>query len=140
MSVFINISTALDAHLEVMVGKPALIAYENRNVEPIKDALYIRPTLIAGEVVQTTLGESGQDRNMGIYQVDVFAPSGKGKTASMAMADLIADHFKRGTDLSSGGTTLRIMSVSRQVAFNDSNGWFMLPVEINYIAFTEARI
>lgn len=139
MSVFADISYMLDTHLGGMTGKPNLIAWENRVVEPVKDELYIRPTLISGDVNQATLGESGTDMNIGIYQVDVFAPSGKGKKEAIEMADLIANRFKRGTDLTHNGRTLRTRSVSRQVAVNDINGWFMIPVEINYIAYTEAR-
>lgn len=140
MSIFTDISYMFDTQLGSMVGKPNTIAYENRPVSPNKDELYLRATLLPGDVEQSSLGDNGTDRNVGIYQVDVFAPSGKGKKEAIEMADLIANQFKRGTYLNHNGRTLRIRAVSRQASQNDVNGWFMIPVEVHYIAYTEARI
>lgn len=138
MSVFIDQSAALDSHLNSMTGKPP-IAWENYSYEPVLGTLYIRPTLIPGDVNQSTLGSSGQDMSVGIYQIDIFAESGKGKNQAVTMADTIANHFKRGTDLTYNSRIIRIRGVSRQGGINNDDGWFQIPVEINYISFTEAR-
>lgn len=139
MSIFLDISAALDSQLNNMTDLPP-VAWENKDYSPVIGTLYLRPTLIAGEVVQATLGDNGTDSNTGIYQVDVFAESGKGKNAALVMADKIADQFKRGTDLIYNGRTVRTRNVSRQVGANSADGWYHLIVEISYIAFTEARV
>ena len=139
MSVFVDISAALEDHLNNMVGKPP-IAWENFGYEPTTGTLYIRPTLLAGDVVQASLGDSGQDMSVGIYQIDVFSQAGQGKKEALEMADTIANQFKRGTDLTYNGRNVRIRNVSRQVAINNADGWYQIIIEISYISFTEARI
>ena len=138
MSVFLDISAALDSNLNSMVGKPP-IAWENSGYEPTVGTLYARPTLIAGESTQATLGDSGTDMNIGIYQVDVFAEAGQGKNEALVMADLIADQFKRGTVLTYNSRTVRVNNVSRQAGINNADGWYQVIVEVNYISFTQPR-
>ena len=138
MSVFVDISAALESHLNSMAGKPP-IAWENYSYDPSMGTLYIRPTLLAGDVVQATLGTTGTDQNLGVYQIDIFSEAGQGKGEALSMADTIANHFKRGTDLTYNSRTVRIRNVSRQVGFNNPDGWYQIIVEVSYIAFTEAR-
>ncbi len=138
MSIFLDISAAFDNHLNTMTGKPS-IAWENKIYTPVTGTLYARPTLLPGDVSQATLGDSGTDQNLGIYQIDVFAEAGKGKNEAVSMADTIANRFKRGTDLTYNGRTIRVRSVSRQAGINNADGWFQIPIEIIYISFTEAR-
>ena len=138
MSVFRDIAAALDSRLNSMSGKPP-IAWENKAYEPTMGTLYARPTLIPGDTVQATLGDSGTDMNIGIYQIDIFAEAGTGKGAAITMADTIANHFKRGTDLTYNSRTVRIKSVSRQAGINNPDGWYQLPIEIIYVSYTEAR-
>ena len=138
MSVFKDISAALDRNLNDMAGKPP-IDWENQGYEPANGTLYVRPTIIPGDTVQASLGDAGQDVQVGVYQVDIFAKAGEGKNDALAMADLIADQFKRGTVLIYNTRNVRIQSASRLVAANTTDGWFQLSVQINYISFTEAR-
>jgi len=139
MSVFRDILYCLDAHLKTLVPLPP-VAWENKNYKPVKDTLYLRPTILPAETVQATLGDNGTDSNSGIYQIDVFTPSGKGIKAAIEMADKIANLFKRGTYITYNGRTVRVKSVGRERSSNDDNGWYIVPVVITYISFTEARI
>jgi len=137
MSVFLDISAALDGRLNSMVGLPP-VAWENTNYEPVVGTLYLRPTNITGDTNQATLGDSGTDLTIGIYQVDVLAEAGKGKNTALVMADKIADHFKRGTDLTYNSRVVTVISVQRSVSTIDA-GWYIIPVEIIYKSFTTAR-
>lgn len=137
MSVFLDISAALDGRLNTMTSVPP-VAWDNDTYEPTIGTLYLRPTNIPGDTLQSTLGDTGQDVTNGIYQVDVFAPLGEGKNEATVMADLVADRFKRGTDMVYNSRTVTVRSVSRQAA-NTSGGWYQIPVVIVYRAFTEAR-
>lgn len=139
MSVFVDISAALSEHLEDMVGVPP-ISGENFEYDPALGTLYLRETLIPSEGAQATLGDNGTDLNLGIYQIDVFSQAGEGKSAALVMADLIADRFKRGTNLTYNGRIVTITKASRQVAANTADGWFQIPVDITYKSFTQARI
>lgn len=137
MTIFYDTSRALDNHLNTMVGKPP-IAWENTPYDPTKGTLYIRPTNIPGDVSQVTLGESGEDRFIGIYQIDVFGEAGKGRKVVEQMADTIASHFKRGTDLTYNAHSLTVTAVQRR-AGQQSEGWYQIPVEIVYRSTTAAR-
>ena len=139
MSVFVDISAALSGHLETMVGLPP-VSGENFEYAPVLGTLYIRETLLPAGSTQATLGDSGLDMNLGIYQIDVFAQAGEGKKAALEMADTIANHFKRGTDLTYNGRVVTITKVSRQVAANSAEGWYQIPLDVSYKSFTQARI
>jgi len=136
---FTDIKAALNTQLNAMTGKPP-IAWQNYGYEPIKGTLYIRPTDLSGDFEQVTLGAGGQDQVTSIYQVDIFAPSGEGSGTSTAMAELIANQFKRGAYPAYGGVILRIKSVSPpKEGVNEDTGWYHTFIEITYTAITDAR-
>lgn len=137
MSVFFNLSAALDGHLETLSGAPD-IAWPNSQYEPAIGSSWVRPTLLPGDTAAATLGASGTDEQIGIYQVDVFTPLGAGKTAAFQLADSIAEHFKPVTELTYSGQMVRCVSVSIG-APEEAEGWYMLPVRINYLSFTAKR-
>lgn len=138
MSVFLDISAALDARLNTMTGLPD-VAWENKVYEPTLNELYLRATHLPADTVAGTIGDSiSTDLSTGIYQVDVFAPAGDGKSEGYVMADLIADHLKRDTELTYNSRTVRIKNVSLSPARQD-NGWYQIPVNISYYSFTTAR-
>jgi len=137
MTVFNDIAAALDTNLNDMTDLPS-VAWENSDFAPAKGTLFVRPTNIQADTFQGGLGTTGEDRTNGVYRVDVFAPSGEGKQEAVEMADTIADQFKRGTDLVYNSRTVRISNVSRGVG-QTNDGWFMIPLSINYYSYTQAR-
>ena len=88
--------------------------------------------------IQAGLGTSGLDEYVGIYQIDIFAPAGKGRSEAEIKADSVADHFKRGTDLSSNGKTIRLGNVSRNAGIR-SEDRFIISISINYMAHVTPR-
>jgi len=138
MTVFNDISAALDGQLYELPDMPP-VAWENRSFTPVMGTLYLRPTLIPGDVSQATLGDSGTDMHVGLYQIDVFAEAGRGKRSAIEMADQLADHFKRGTVITYNSRTIRIQNASRQAGINNADGWYQIPVIISYSAYTAAR-
>lgn len=132
---FKDIQGALRAQLSSLPSAPP-ISWENRNYTPDSKVLYLRATSLQGETVQACLGDSGEDMHDGIFQVDVFIPDNKGRTA---WADAIADHFKRGTVLTRNGVNVRIRSTSISPGIKD-NHFYIVPVSIVYQAFTPPRV
>jgi len=138
MSVFLDITAALDARLNTMSSLPP-VAWENTVYEPVLNTLYLRPSHLPADTVAGTVGgASSTDLNTGIYQVDIFAPAGDGKSEGYVMADLVADHLKRDTELTYNSRTVRIKNVSLSPALQ-SGGWYQIPVNIEYYSFTTAR-
>ena len=133
-----DISAALDAHLNTMVGLPP-VAWENRSYTPVVGTLYVRPTNLQGVTIASSQSASkGQDVTIGVYQIDVFAEAGEGKNDAVTMADTIADQFKMDTELTYNSRLVRVASVSRGTA-NTADGWYQIPVEIVYNAYSARR-
>jgi len=135
---FLDVGAALDQQLNAMAGLPS-VAWDNLEYVPAIGASYLRPTLIPGDTLPETLGSGGEDLNIGIYQIDIFTEAGEGKNAGIVLADLIADQFKHGTQITYNGVTVEIKSVSVKVSINNKDGWYQMPVEITYYSFTARR-
>ena len=132
---FLDVSAALDNQLENMTGLPS-VAWPNRKFTPSVGTIYIRPTQLMGDSVPATFDD---DQNIGIYQIDIFAPAGGGKTDIQAMADLIADRFKPDTEMTYNNVIVKVKKASQKPARNNGDGWYQMPIEIVYYAFTVRR-
>jgi len=137
MSEFLSISAALDARLNTMASVPP-VAWENDAYKPIKGTLYLRPTLLPAPTTGATLGGTGTDEQVGIYQIDVVGDSGEGKNEAIVMADLIADQFKPVTELTHAAVTVRCVTVSRGPALIQEDR-YVIPVTVSYLSFTTKR-
>jgi len=133
-TVFNDVQSALDARLASMSGSLD-IAFPNIPYEPAANESYLRANFLPADVVQAALGASGKDRIDGVYQVDVFTVAGTGRTN---IPDTIADHFKRGTNLTYNSNTVRIINVSINPAII-SGSWQAVPVSINFYSYMTAR-
>ena len=136
-TVFADIGAALDGRMNTLSGGSA-IAWQNTVFKPTKTALYLKPTNLPVPASQTGLGASGIDQHTGIYQVDVYAIAGKGRNAAEVKADAVADHFKRGTDLTYNGITVRLGDTSRNTGIIVDDR-FVISVSINYTAHVAPR-
>ena len=131
---FADMQTALDTRLSTLSGGYD-IAWPNINFEPDAGSTFLRPSFIPGDTLQVSLGASGRDETIVIYQVDVVTPRGSGRSP---LTDNIADHFARGTVLTSNSTKLIVRSVSIGPSINDE-AWHFVPVSITAQIYTEAR-
>lgn len=134
---FADISGALDSRLDAFTGSDP-VAWPNTPYKPVKDTLFLRPTVLPATAAQSGLGASGLDTHTGIYQIDVFAATGDGRGAAEVKADALADHFKRGTDLTYNGLTVRLGNVSRSSGVvNDDR--FVISLSVNYLVHATPR-
>ena len=131
---FADMQAALDTRLSTLSGGYD-IAWPNINFEPDAGSTFLRPSFIPGDTLQVSLGASGRDETIVIYQVDVVTPRGSGRSP---LTDSVADHFARGTVLTSNSTELIVRSVSIGPAINDE-AWHFVPVSITAQIYTEAR-
>lgn len=133
MTIFNDIQAALDTKLATLTGVP--IAYPNTPYKPQAGTAYVRASFIPNETLQASLGSTGKDETLGIYQVDVVVPRGSGRPQ---LLDTVADLFKRGTVLTYNGVNLRIRSVSMASAILEDE-WYFVPISVNFQTYTEAR-
>lgn len=133
MSTFFNdMQAALDSHLDAMDSTP--IAWPNINYKPT--GTYLRPSFLPGTTQQSSLGASGKDETIVLYQIDVVMKRNKGRST---LPDTIADHFKRGTIVTHNGLKMRVRSASIGPSINDGD-WVFVPVTVDLQVFTGARI
>ena len=130
MSMFSETQIALDTRLSTLASSPP-VAWENVNYTPVEGTLYLRPSNLPAGTAAVGIANTDTVRGVGIYQVDVFAPSEAGPGAALTAADLVADHFTRGLRLTSGNTKV-IVGVPTQEPATPSGAWLQVAVLIPY--------
>jgi hypothetical protein len=131
---FNDIQAALLTRLGTLSGSTP-IAYPNIEYEPSFGTEYLNAQFLPAGTNQVTLGATGKDENVGIFQIDVVSPTGDGRSIK---SDSIADHFARGSTFTYNGISVRIRSVTIAPALL-SEAWYITPVSINYYTYTGAR-
>jgi len=134
MTIFNDIESAFTNQLATLTDAPD-IAWPNINYKPKAGTAYLTCFMLPGAFNQASMGATGKDVQVGIFQINVFIPAGDGRSQ---LPDAVADHFKRGTVLSYNGTDIRIRAASIGPAGVDG-AWYIVPVSINYQTYTEAR-
>lgn len=106
---------------------------DNETFTPPASKPWARLTNLPAQPDVVTLGEGGQDLHVGLLQVDLFFPQGKGRAAVLALADRIAGHFKAGEKWLYDGQAVRVTSCGIGNGINDG-GWYRRTVTINWKA------
>lgn len=129
-----KIFNALAAKLESLAFIPEInVCWPNVNFEPPTDGTgYIRAQLFPATAEQTTLGTDGQNRHTGIFQVDVIWPENKGLSEPTEIAGAIANHFKRGTLLTTDSIALRIDQPPLVRGIIVDGGTIQIPIDVRY--------
>lgn len=124
------IESALNAQLDTL---GLITSWENKRFDPGKGVLWIRPTFIPGKSKAAAIGMNAQDRIIGIYQIDVFAPADEGVYDGGQQVDAIQTAFKKGTALVYSGVTVKINRVWRSTG-RPGTDWYQIPVIVEWQA------
>lgn len=127
------IRSALTARLQSLSGLPS-VAWENVSFTPTAGSMYLKPSFLPGEPIQAELGTNGQNMHTGLYQISVFAPAGAGVASVNTMVNTICDHFKRMTDLTYGGVTVRLIKAFPSPMMQET-GWIQIPITVMWRAY-----
>jgi hypothetical protein len=120
---------ALRSRLNTLPSAPP-IAYENQPYTPQTGTLWLRESFLPATTVPFTVADGGSLDHSGIYQVSVFAPADGGAAEGQLVAESVATHFARGTQIGQG----RVQAVSIDTPVVE-DGWWMIPVSVRYRAF-----
>ena len=136
MSVFSDIRTALESQIASVTGIPSAAnrSWENVRFEPTTGTPWVRMTLLPGESRPAIRGENPVLSYLGLFQVDVFEPSGGGPRTADTLADAIRDQFSSGTDITVNTTTTRIRWSERLPGRLDPP-WYMVPIQISWYTY-----
>ncbi len=119
-------------HLSTLVLSPTMpVAWENTRYERSKDG-FLEPQQFPIPTEQVTLGTNGQNRHIGIFQVTINWPLGKGAETPKHMAGDIIRHFKRGTVITKDGETIKIITPPGIDTGFPEDDFYRLPVSIRY--------
>lgn len=126
-----EIRRALEEHLDAM--SPAIAtAWEDQPFKPTAGTPYQRVHLLPGIPENPT--RDSFTRELGLFQITLFYPGGRGPGAAEARAELIRQQFPKGLNLTVGGITTVISgSMQKLRGDNDGDRW-ALPVRIPYFA------
>jgi len=102
----VEIRTALETKLNALTPTLAT-AWESVPFTPVVGTAYQQVNLMIADTLNPTLGGTHY-RIKGFMQVLLCYPPNAGATTAATSADLLVNHFKRGTSLTSGGITVII--------------------------------
>jgi len=104
------------------------VSFENVPFTKPSSGTYIECFLLpAATIARTAKGD--KTREVGIFQINVWIPSGEGSGPAQAIADSIAALFPL---VPKSGAVSIEKPPSIERAINDVSGWYVLPVVIHY--------
>ena len=102
----VEIRTALETKLNALTPTLAT-AWESVPFTPVVGTAYQQVNLMIADTINPSLG-GNHYRLKGFMQVLLCYPPNAGAKTASTRADLLVNHFKRGTSLTSGGITVII--------------------------------
>lgn len=124
----------LDTQLQTIPSLPQVLL-ENLvlNVSQNQPS-FVRSTILPANSTVLTLGVNASRQMHGLYQVDVFFPSGTGSTAAQTLADTVVSYFPIGMRLTDGTFTV-IVEISSVMAAYDLNKYYGVPVQVTWSCY-----
>lgn len=134
-----DIEAALETRLQALVDPwivdPPSIAWEDVDFTPTTGQQYLRVHHLHNTPRDLFL-EGGPAEMVGILQVDVVYPAGRGKVEAKRLAGQVADLFAPVQSLTTGAYRIDLLKTPAIAGgMNDGDGWYMVPVSIPWRAF-----
>lgn len=110
--------SVLCARLKSLSLTPALpVAWPDVHFVPPSDQKFLEALFF----VNPTESEIGYTHESGIFQVNVFWPTGLGRVAPLAIAEQVKAHFAKGTSLSENVRLDRAPWIGSAISSNERN-------------------
>lgn len=133
MSYFQDLQAALETRLAAL-STDLEIAWENVRYAPTVGRSFMRPTVLMSPSTNLDLSGSIQ-ADGGIFQIDVFMPTGNGAGAITAELDKLYDHFKAQLTLTQNDVKVYIDNISRSGPVSTEEAWARGTLEINFTCY-----
>ncbi len=98
------------------------------------NAPWLMVTDLPAPIVQASLGQSGQDNQTGVLQVDIFVPKGSGDIKALQIADEVETLIYSGRVVAYNGVNVVIRHVSVRNGAEEDN-FYRKIVEIDYYTY-----
>ena len=130
----IAVETALEQRLQGMPNVPP-IAWEDVSYTPKTGVAYLKVYHLHNTPRDKYL-EGGSAELVGIFQVTVVHPAGKGNVAAKLLAERVAAVFDPVQELEAGNHTVSLTQTPAIAAGTpDEGGWYEVPISIPWRAF-----
>ena len=127
----LEIKRAAERHLNNL--SPSIpTAWEGVSMTP-PTTIYQRVQFVPRSVQDPVLG-AGFHREIASFQVFVCAPVNKGTAEAIARAELIRNHFKKGTTFLESGIRIHVLRTPQVVGASVSQDRIVVPILIELVA------
>ena len=123
-----DVNNALTIKLSELVGLPS-VAWENLLFTPTQGSEFLRPTILPVSI--EFAGLNYQQKDSGIYVIEMFFPKQNGSGNMLTLADSIYDHFRADTFLTAGTTKVYIKEIERTPIRIDES-WAVSTIDIHF--------
>jgi len=110
-------------------------AYEGKDYQPTPGTAYAAVWNLPAAADVDTLGSGGQDKHVGVFQVDINVPENTGTAVLLQHAQTLRAYFYAGRTVSYGGQDVRITKAERS-SIRRNGGYMTLSVSVTYWAWT----
>lgn len=130
----VAVETALELRLQAMPNALP-IAWEDASYTPVTGVAYLKVHHLHNTPRDKYL-EGGSAELVGIFQVTVVHPAGKGKVAAKQLAERVAAVFAPVQELEAGNHTIALnQTPAIATGMPDDGGWYEVPISIPWRAF-----
>ncbi len=126
------IQQALDAQLQTVPGLPQWYP-ENVLTGQYGKVPFTRSTLQPSKSVIISLGTNKVIEQAGLYQVDLFYPTGYSYVSERGTADAVINAFLPGFLPLADGNQLIIETAWSNTALNDMGTFLMVPIRVQWV-------
>lgn len=117
------IRTAITQHIAAIgLTHPTMYPNQAGWVTP-NNKLWLRVNILLGEKGQLTLADT--DEQVGIVQIDIFAPKSSGTLGAYGVADALDSAFSRLNPIERNGVKIYVQSVSPAQPVDDDPWWHL---------------
>ena len=126
-----KVRVALQKYLKDNLSLSENIIFENVSIDPDPSKVYFGESFLTSASEQVTLLDSGDVRDIGLYQIDILAPTGRGTITTDTYIAELSTLFKNGTNISYSGIDVFIMKSYPSQGYTVDN-WYMTPFTVEW--------
>lgn len=109
------------------------IAWANIDYEAVIGTPYINVDFVPATSASVGVGGETRNREIGFYQLTINTPTGNGKALAAQIVEELYEYFKRGTEITFDGTTVRCIRFQLLPALS-SPDWFIQLIRVQFRA------
>lgn len=128
------IHRALATHLNSNFTAADKVAWENTEFSPSTDEIWFEEIFLPNDSEQASLGITGLQEDIGLYQINVRVPLNTGTIESDNYINELSQIYKLGTTIEKDGESIYIEQSSASQGIIEDN-WYVIPFTISWSCY-----